>query len=271
VTTTRPDGPTARHPRVAFVFQTFLLVLGVYFADRVVPGLWRLLTSDASSAQSGPIEDVEGQWGHRRQLFVRAACDEEFRAQDEWEARMRRRIETASEEFDQRFGIRWTLKDVVEWKSDDSAPTLEALLTQLSQDVSRRGIDVVIGFSGQVGASGAAKGYAHVGIAKQLGTVALVRSPEGVGWDWNRGVLVHELGHVLGAWHSDVPSSIMRSGADESIGDGEFDPQAAAMIEFVRDSGFPRGTKWIVGDARRRVDEIFASGHARGETRPYER
>jgi hypothetical protein len=210
--------------------------------------------------------------GKRREVLVRAACDEEFRAQDGWDRRVRRRIEQVSDVFEKRFGIRWVLRDVVEWTSDDSAPTLDVLLLQLERDVPKRGVELVIGFSGQRHAKGEARDYRAAGAAAYLGDTVIVRDSESdTGWGWNRGVLVHELGHVLGAWHSGDRNSVMQPGGDEDVGYEDFDPQSAAMIEFVRDAGFPRGTAWIVGDARRRVDELFDAGHVEGERRPHER
>jgi hypothetical protein len=205
----------------------------------------------------------------RREIRVRAACDEEFRAQPQWREIAARRVATASEVFEVRFGIRWKVVDVVPWTSDDAAGSLAAVLDQLERDVPRKDVDVVIGFSGQNRAKGSDRDYRIVGMARYFGPCTVVTTTSRPrSDDWYRGELVHELGHVLGAWHCVSFASVMQwSGDRESTED--FDPQSAAVMEITRGLDFSRGVLWLDEPLRRRIDAVFRAGHIRGMDLPY--
>jgi hypothetical protein len=209
----------------------------------------------------------------KREIRVRIACDEEWRSQASWEGKARDYLARASGVFERRFGIRWSAVDVVPWTSDDDADTLWSLLHQIRGEVSRDGADLVFGFTGQTHAKGSTTPYPHAGQACHFGPAAIVGC-----WrphskmPWRRGAVVHELAHVLGAWHTTTLGTIMSftgrpNTADES--DPEFDPQSVAVIELCRDLDFSLGVAWLDDARRRRIDEIFLAGHASDAWLPY--
>jgi hypothetical protein len=207
----------------------------------------------------------------RREIRVRIACDEEFRAHEGWERTARERLAKASGVFERRFGIRWSPVDVVAWTSDDSAAALHVLVDQLADDVRHEDVDLVLGFSGQTRARGADRDYGLAGSACYLGPAAVVRDVNPArSSDWYAGKLIHELGHVLGAWHC-VDARFMMYAGGEGRPNADFDPQSAAVIELMRDLDFKRGGDWIDDARRRKLEELFRAGHAAGELLPYVR
>ena len=204
-----------------------------------------------------------------RTIRVRIACDEEWRRQPRWEALARSRLERASAVFEERFGIRWLGTDVVTWESDDDAGSLEAVADLLARSVAPGDGDIVLGFSGQMRARDAEVDYRLRGWAPYFGRYAIVSTNR---WnsseDWCRGALVHELGHLLGAWHCADPRSVMEaSGYRQST--ENFDPQAVAVIQLMRDFDFAKGVAWLDEDRRRRMDSIYREGHLKCVELPY--
>jgi hypothetical protein len=214
----------------------------------------------AASAAAAP-DEAPAPARTMREIRVRVACDEEWCAQPGWERLALRRLEDASAVFEKRFAIRWAAADVVPWRSDDDAPTIQALFEQLERDVPRAGADVVLGFTLQQRPAGVGRDYRLAGFARFFGPAVLVRGVPGATAEWSVGSLVHELGHVLGAWHCATKDSVMWEWGDRTTNDA-FDAQSAAVIDLCRDVDFARGADWLDDARRGRLREIFRAGHA---------
>ena len=239
---------------------TKLRRLGEINLPRVVAAL--VLASLLAASGAAGTDDAPPPPRTVREIKVRLACDEEWRAQAGWEALARGRLAAASDVFEKRFAIRWRAVDVVKWKSDDAATDMQALLEQVERDVPRAGADIVLGFTAQARATGADRDYRLAGLARFFGPAAIVRGldPEPRA-QWNVGALVHELAHVLGAWHSASADSVMWETGERKSYD-VFDAPSAAVIELCRDIDFARGADWIDGPRRRRMVDIYRAGHA---------
>jgi hypothetical protein len=204
-----------------------------------------------------------------RTIRVRVACDEEWRAKERWATVARGRLERASAVFEKRFALRWKAVDVVQWRSDDDAPTMRELIEQLERDVPLADVDVVVGFTGQTRAKAADRDYAQAGVAWCFGRSALVReSREGAPDDWYVGALAHELGHVMGAWHATTPDSVMFQSGGRTTHE-RFDAVSAGVIELCRDLDFARGVDWLDDTRRRRLRELYREGHASDSSLAY--
>ncbi len=141
---------------------------------------------------------------------VKLLADEEERAtRQHWEARLRNRLKTASAVFEKYCRVRFETVAVETWKSNDGATEFEDALADFREHVSLGSARLAIGFTSQYEVP--EKGTHLGGTYGPLATHILLR-------EWSQHLseaertelLVHELGHFLGAVHSVEGDSVMR-------------------------------------------------------------
>ncbi|MCO6459436.1 MAG: hypothetical protein J5I93_29340 [Pirellulaceae bacterium] len=179
---------------------------------------------------------------------VKLLVDEDERAaRAVWEARLRKRLEAASQIFERHFQIRFEVVAVETWQSDDKTAELLELLAELEREVSSEPAQLVIGFTAQPPANA---GRQRLGVTRgPLHSWILAR-------EWFPGlteperleILVHELGHYLGAGHCPEAQSVMRPElADQRARarhfEINFDPLNALAIHLVGEDIRWRGTR----------------------------
>ena len=126
-----------------------------------------------------------------------------------WEKRYRTRIAAASEIIERHCRIRFEVVALGTWTSDDGAQRLEPLIAEFERTVNPAPARLAIGFTGQYKALGDEKSMG--GTRGPFRAHILIR-------EWGRQIteserlemLVHELGHFLGAVHSPERQSVMR-------------------------------------------------------------
>ncbi len=152
----------------------------------------------------------------RLELSVRLLVDEECAtARPDWEARLKRRIERASQILARQVPIELKVIEAGTWNSPPTASTWEALLRDFRGGIAHAPGDVAIGFSGQ--AAGWSVDSQPSAETAALGTHVLLAEPPRANDHEQMEILVHELGHLLGARHSPERSSVMRM----DVGDHE--------------------------------------------------
>jgi hypothetical protein len=154
-----------------------------------------------------PVEANAGRSTLRVSLLV---DDDQPYTRRVWEPRLRSRMAAAAEILRKHSGISFEVAAVGSWESDDIVHDFRAsLLEFISQVRPSRDIDLAIGFTSQYQLT---KGQTHLGGTRfPLDRHILIR-------EWSQHiteaekleVLVHELGHHLGASHSIEPDSVMR-------------------------------------------------------------
>ena len=177
---------------------------------------------------------------------VKLLADEEERASRKmWELRLRNRVKTASAVFEHYCRVRFETVAVETWKSNDAMSDFEESLADFRDRVGLGSARLAIGFTSQYEVP---EGKTHLGgTYGPLATHILLR-------EWSQHLseaertelLIHELGHFLGAVHSLEADSVMRP----MLGDKQaaarkfrirFDPLNTLAICLVADEC--RGTK----------------------------
>lgn len=135
--------------------------------------------------------------------------DEEPAAQQIWEVRLRRRIEMANQILGTFFPVRLEIVAVESWESDDSLPTLEPGYHQFATEVDPKPGALAIGFASQWvnGKSPSPLGTCSGPLSQHI---LLREHGPGITETERLEMLLHEVGHVLGAAHVDDPQSVMR-------------------------------------------------------------
>lgn len=163
--------------------------------------------------------------------------DEEAMLPHLWQAKLQKRMIAANEVLSRYCDVRFEPIKFAVWDSDDRLVELTRSLREFEQEVRPDHGNIAIGFSSQHqfrtgrNSLGGTRGpmRAHILIREHAKNV---HEPEKLE------VLVHELGHFLGAAHSSHPKSVMRP----VLGDGRalvrgyqvgFDPQNAKILQLV--------------------------------------
>lgn len=143
-------------------------------------------------------------------IAVRLLVDEEERAaRPRWEERLRKRLAAASDILRQHCGVSFAAAGVGTWNSDNQINDFEQSLREFETRVPPGDARLVIGFTSQYQLQ---QGRVHLGGTHgPLATHILMR-------EWSQHVseperlemLIHELGHFLGASHSPEAESVMR-------------------------------------------------------------
>jgi hypothetical protein len=191
-----------------------------FFADLPGGGVALQGIGAAASGDSGPgANAADGQLTKPPPLEtipVRVFVDEEEpAAKPAWQARLRKRIAAASAVLERTCRVRLEVTEAGTWNSDNQANDLPALLTDFERKLPRGNSRLLIGCTSQRTAEVA--GILHLGGTRvPLHPYILMREWTPPTEPGRLEVLLHELGHYLGAVHSPEPISVMRP----KLGDG---------------------------------------------------
>ncbi|MBX3424359.1 MAG: hypothetical protein KF688_01645 [Pirellulales bacterium] len=200
-------------------------------------------------------------------LKVRALVDDdEPRRAAAWEPALRARLAAASDVIEAHCGVRLELVGFDAWDSDNDERDFFRTLAEFEREVAPVPGGVAIGFSSQYAVE---RGRYHLGGTRApLHTHILLKErAQGILNTERLELLVHELGHLLGAVHSPEATSVMRpllvGGLQREAGARvQFDPVNTLAMSLVADEMRLRRISSI-SDAtaltRRRLAEIYAA------------
>lgn len=209
----------------------------------------------------GLCPPVPAQPADLRTITVRAAPDDTYRAQANWEANLRSTMATVSAIYEKNFQIRFVILDIAPWNAA-GAVGRDGLTNTLMTDVPPGRADVVVGFSNRCvreayGWTQVFSRFAIVTTGCYETTIVKDLAPPDV-------VLSHELAHLFGAFHpARMGDSVMLGGPAD-----RFDEQTMRVIRLTRNFDFSRGVMGVDDETRRAWSAIYAEGHARDEANP---
>jgi Matrixin len=180
-------------------------------------------------------------------LTVKILVDKKERAvRALWEKRVRERIGSASRILDHHCHVQLKVIAVEEWQSDDAVDNLGALLRDFEIKVKTKPADLTIGFTSQKLST---EGQKPVGVTRRaLHDHILIREWWPPRESGRLEVLLHEIGHYLGAVHSADHESVMRASIDKISKERVnpypvFDPVNTLAMNLVAEEVFERGVK----------------------------
>ena len=196
--------------------------------------------------------------------------EEEVARQNVWERRLRQRVAQASEIIDRTCRLKFKVVGVSTWRSDNHVHEFVKSLAEFEEKADPFPGQVAIGFTSQYQVP---RGRVHLGGTRgPFHSHILIR-------EWSRHVgeaerlelLVHELGHFLGASHSPELTSVMRP----VLGDRkalhasfkiQFDPVNTLIMAMVSEEARRRGVrdfKGLTRGTKHRLQQIY--GGLKGE------
>ena len=180
--------------------------------------------------------------------------DDEPTRRSIWEARIRRRLAKASQVMELHSGIRFEVVSMGTWESDDAQHDFSLSLREFERKVTPQPGMLAIGFSSQYKI---AHGRVHLGGTRGVLHPYILlkeRAPNVLEIERLQ-LLVHELGHYLGASHSPESQSVMRpllsKGNLRAVGSRiQFDPVNTLLMGLVGDEIRQTGIRSAVDISR---------------------
>ncbi len=190
---------------------------------------------------------------------------EEPTVQKVWEKRLRRRVAEASEFLEQHCRVRLEVEGVGTWKSANETKTLMEMLRDLEAQVAVKPGHLAIGFTGR---RTVPPGDKALGCTRgPFSTHILIREWKPRSDPERLEVLMHEVGHVLGACHSPEGDSVMRP----NLADGRsrarafrvgYDPVNTLVMNLIAEemaSRQARSLRQLSSPTRTRLLDIFST------------
>lgn len=181
-----------------------------------------------------------------------------------WERRLRARIKAASDILEKHCKLRLKVVAVGTWNSDNDTNDFMQSLAEFEREVNAFPARVAIGFTSQYHY---VRGRVHLaGTRGPLKQHILIREwAQHVSEPERLELLVHELGHFLGASHSPESDSVMRPvlGDKQALRTGfriRFDPVNTLVMAMIGEEIRRRGIQDITGlteGSKRRLRQIY--------------
>ena len=149
-----------------------------------------------------PLKTVIPQVQAVRTVTFKVVTDEEYRKKDGWREEVNKVVASTSIVFEKTFGLRFKIKSVGSWVSNNSQTSMMVLLNDLQRSVPHTECDIVLGFTGQGNLN-----HDFNGVASYLNSYILLLDIEFI--STVRNTLLHELCHIFGAINLNEQNSVM--------------------------------------------------------------
>jgi hypothetical protein len=183
---------------------------------------------------SGPPEPVV--------VPVKILADKEASGGD-WEAKLRAQVAAASQFFETWAGVRFSVVAVDAWQPEADQHELAALDDDFCRKATPEPARLAIGVSGRLKVDDPAS-LAHPDRPPLFGYLLLPGAQQGFTADDQFQMLIHELGHYLGAVHSSQADSVMRPKYfEKQPGGPAIDPVNVLVMSLIGDEIRSRPTR----------------------------
>ncbi|GAX62899.1 hypothetical protein SCALIN_C45_0057 [Candidatus Scalindua japonica] len=197
-----------------------------------------------------------------RVINVKVVADEEFRASDEWVDVIVESFKRTSAFYEEQFGIKFNLKLIGEWISDNNSFNIQSLLEELSNNVGKDGSELVVGFTRQVSKSlKCVFSRPALGIALPFNDYVIVRADRKKGFDYHimSLILTHELGHAFGALHVRDSTSVMNISVNNHTV-FRFDDRNSKLIRLTKFVDFNKGVTSLKKSCLEQIIGLYRDG-----------
>lgn len=181
----------------------------------------------------------------KREVRVIAAVSPGFQTLPSWKPDFEKRLAYASRIFESEFKIKFRITHFVQWAPSDEAADMVGLLEEVRSQVPLGDADIVIGLTHYQlpPETPNLKDLHTLGQARPFTGHLVIRYPANKLYRvQEETVLVHELGHVFGAVHTDDPKSIMSPVVDRQL-PVRFDEENKKIINATRLLNLNRGAE----------------------------
>ena len=220
----------------------------------------------APSLTAAQPQDKHAEPAEVRTVQVRVLVDDTYRqVVRDWRERVPRIVAGASGYFERQFRIRLVLAVIVPWEYkalvDAPADQWRHLLKQ-----STEGVDLVVAFAGygdHFRLQPETLYTGQLGRAAFFGQHILIADQRDIHENRAKTTLIHELGHVFGAFHVADPQSIMTPQYADLPGEAivagrlPFGEPGASMIALTRDFHFPSGVESLAPETRQAIQAAY--------------
>lgn len=201
-----------------------------------------------------------------RIVTVRAIADNTYRAAiPEWRERAKRIVAGASEYYQREYAIRLVLTETKEWEYDGVSADLETRWAELLEQ-SPREIDLIValvGYGDYSSVKGEAAYTGQLGRAAFFGQHLMVADRKDYHENRAKTVLIHELGHVFGAFHVADQNLMMYPGylqlpTDDIIaGTVAFGEINDAVFAMTKGFDFRAGVNSLSLETQRKIQQLY--------------
>ena len=201
-----------------------------------------------------PVRDV-------RVLIVAGPAYRRFRPQ--WRMRTDAILREASAHFAIEFGIRFQAVAVAAWQFREAPATADAAMEQLHRQVGANSKhDLIVAFT-LFAFPGSRRGSEIRGLSHYFSRYVIV--PDA--WRPTGAVtrLIHELGHVFGAFHDREPGSIMAPVYRATPSQIIFSRPTIEVITATRDVDFQQGVRSLDARTARQIQRLYQTYRHRSE------
>lgn len=244
----------------------------------------RIQKRDLAKALPSPLEVANPMPGDARSAYVRVYVDEDFRAQNlRWRSQIEEQLDEANQFLVPALGVRLVVKEIVPWASRSAQDRLDQVLARLEAHDDADDVDWVIGYVSSLSLVGAT--FEQLGIARILGRHMVVRGyadlperkmfsaafPDTSDADREQVhqarrrhkqtvILLHELGHTLGAPHETDSAWLMH---------GTYDAHMVTLSEASRELMRITLETWLDPRDRFRVATVAGKLQSYFESNPW--